>query len=56
MLSEITSKLPLFEEYRNLFPTSYELDEPLQELYKDYVNFCIDTTLFFKSKRWGQSL
>ncbi len=56
MINDITSKLPLFKEYRSLFPKAYELEEPLQELYQDYVNFCIDSFLFFRSKRWGRAL
>ncbi|TPX13511.1 uncharacterized protein E0L32_005982 [Thyridium curvatum] len=52
MITEMTQQLPLFEEYRSLFPTAYELDEPLRKLYFNYISFCIDTVLFLKSKRW----
>lgn len=56
MLDDITNSLPLFEEYRNLLPTAWELEEPLRELYRVYVNFCIDTYLFFRSKKWSKYL
>ncbi|KAF6836762.1 transcriptional xre family [Colletotrichum plurivorum] len=52
MLTDMTQQLPIFEEYRSIFPNAYELDEPLRRLYFYYVNFCIDTVLFLKSKRW----
>ncbi len=53
MLQDLTKRLPLFEEYRSLFPKAHELEEPLRELYDDYVNFCINVILFFKSSKWG---
>ncbi|RDW58286.1 hypothetical protein BP5796_12216 [Coleophoma crateriformis] len=52
MLSEISLQLPILEQYRSIFPTAYELDEPLMNLYSGYVNFCIDIVLFFKSGKW----
>lgn len=55
MLTDITTELPLFEEYRSIFPNAHELEGPLRELYNDYVTFCIDTFLFFKSKKWCES-
>lgn len=39
MITEMTQQLPAFEEYRMLFPTAYELEEPLRELYSFYVGF-----------------
>ena len=53
MLEDLTKRLPLFEEYRSLFPSAHELEEPLRELYDDYVRFCINAILFFKSSKWG---
>lgn len=55
MLAELAMQLPLFEEYRSIFPTAHELEEPLRNLYRAWVDFCIDTVLFFKSSRWGKS-
>lgn len=55
MLAQLAMQLPLFEEYRSIFPTAYELEEPLRDLYRAWVDFCIDTVLFFKSKRWSKS-
>lgn len=56
MITDMTQQLPVFEEYRALFPTAYEIEEPLRELYFDYVNFCIDAVLFLKSKRWSKQI
>ena len=51
MITDMTQRLPVFEEYRSLFPTSFEIEEPLRKLYFDYVSFCIDTVILLKSKR-----
>ncbi|KAJ3534578.1 hypothetical protein NM208_g7479 [Fusarium decemcellulare] len=52
MIADLTQQLPVFEEYRSLFPAAPELEEPLRELYFYYVKFCIDAFMFLKSKRW----
>jgi hypothetical protein len=53
MVSDLTNNLPIFEEYKSLLPTAQELDEPLRNIYDEYVNFCIDTIAFFQSKPWS---
>jgi len=54
MLAEVTTELPFFEEYRNIFPSAFELEDPLRDLYNTYVTFCIDVFLFFKSTKWSE--
>ncbi|TGJ83408.1 hypothetical protein E0Z10_g5367 [Xylaria hypoxylon] len=56
MITDLTDQLPLFEQYRSLFPTAYELEEPILELYFNYVGFCIDVVTFLRSKRWKANL
>ena len=56
MIGEITTELPLFEKYRNIFPNAFELEDPLRDLYSVYVTFCIDVFLFLKSKEWSKDL
>ena len=53
MITDMTQQLPVFEEYRSLFPAAYELEEPLRQLYFVYVKFCIDTVLFLESRWWS---
>jgi hypothetical protein len=54
MLRNLSEKLPRFEEYRALLRDPIELDEPLRELYGQYIGFCIDTILFLRSSRFGK--
>ncbi|KAJ3531246.1 hypothetical protein NM208_g8962 [Fusarium decemcellulare] len=52
MLSNITKHLPVIEEYKDLFPDCEKLNEPMGELYDEYVGFCTDAVLFFKMRMW----
>ncbi|KAL8834459.1 MAG: hypothetical protein Q9176_007483 [Flavoplaca citrina] len=53
MIMDLTHSLPLFENWRVLFARTDNLEEPLRELYNEYVNFCINIVLLFKSTKWS---
>ncbi|KAK0726164.1 hypothetical protein B0H67DRAFT_642481 [Lasiosphaeris hirsuta] len=54
MIEDLVNSLPRFGEYERLFPEAHELNEPLRELYDDYVGFCVNAAVFLRSKRLGR--
>ncbi len=48
MLVELNTTLPQFDQYMTLFPGRHELQWALQDLFVDYMSFCVTAAQYFK--------
>lgn len=56
MLMEITTALPRFDLYIELFSTEDHLKEAVKNLYLDYVTFCIAAISFIKKRPLSKTM
>lgn len=52
---EITSAMPRFDLYIELFSTQSHLRDAVMNLYLDYMSFSISTISFLKKRPWSKS-
>ena len=48
IIVELNTSLPQFDEYMALFPGKHELQWALQDLFVDYLSFCVTAVQYFK--------
>ena len=54
LVVELNNTLSQFESYLNMFPQCYQLQLHLQDLYDDYMDYCIQTIQYMKRSSSGQ--
>jgi hypothetical protein len=50
LLAELNNALPRMEEYMELFPGHPELQWPIQDLYDDYLDYCIIVVRYLRNR------
>ena len=50
LVVELNNTLPQFESYMNMFPQCYQLQFQLQDIYDDYMDYCIQTVQYMKRR------
>lgn len=56
LLTDLNNALPRMEEYLELFPGAPELQWPLQDLYDDYLDYCILVIHYLKNRPSRKSI
>lgn len=49
LIIELNGTLPLFDNYLALFPGEHELQWALQDIFDEFLNYCITAANYFRS-------
>lgn len=48
LLDDLNSSLPTFEQHMALFPVEPSLQWPLQDIYEEYMDFCVNVIRYLQ--------
>lgn len=54
LISDLNASMPTLEDHKRLLPSRPALQWPLQELYDDYMNFCISAVQYVRKRASGK--